>query len=73
MKNMNTMIYCPKTETIIITKGVLNDLYNICDALVAITEIEHCFYNFDEEIANAKNFMAEFDKYERRINNESNN
>ena len=65
MNNMNTMIYCPKTETIIITKDVLNDLYNICDALVAITEIECCNYNFDEELLNAKNFIAEYDKYER--------
>ena len=70
MNNMNTMIYCPKSETIIITKDVLNDLYNICDALVAITEIESCFYNFDEEVSNAKNFIAECDKFERRNKNE---
>ena len=66
MNNMNTMIYCPKTETIIITKDVLNDLYSICDALVAITEIECCNYNFDYEVANAKNFIAECDKYYKR-------
>lgn len=65
MNNMNTMIYCPKTESIIITKDVLNDLYNICDALLAITEIECCNYNFDEEVSNAKNFIAEYDKFER--------
>ena len=63
MNNMNTMIFCPKSGTIIITEDVLNDLYNICDALVAITEIECCTYNFDEELANAKNFIAEVDKY----------
>ena len=68
---MNTMTFCPKSGTIIITEDVLNDLYNICDALVAITEVEFCNYNFDEEVTNAKNFIGEYDKYERRNKNEN--
>lgn len=63
---MNRIAKYPCEGAMIIDVFVFDELEKICEALVAITEIECCNYNFDDEVTNAKNFIEECKKYERR-------
>ena len=42
-------------------KALMDSIYVICVALVAITDFEHCTYNFDDAVEMARKYADDYE------------